>query len=100
MIMPLDIQLKILANLDLKFNKTSKYNPNTHILFMDLHNLMVPSNYDHENQMSNILIRIYFNVVNHLIIHTYIECCSKDVYNKHSMTLYCPINSKYFKEFT
>jgi len=63
MIMPLDIQLKILANLDLRFNKTSKYNPRTHILFMDLHNLMVPNNYDHEKQMSIILIHIYFSVV-------------------------------------
>ncbi len=61
--MPLDIQLKILANLDLRFIKTSKYNPTTHILFMDLHSLMVPNNYDHEKQMSIILIHIHYNVV-------------------------------------
>jgi hypothetical protein len=98
-IMALDMQLKILANLDLKFNKTSKYNPKTHILFMDLHNLMVPNNHDHEKQKSIILMHIYFSVVNHLIIHTYIESCSKDVYNKQSITLYCPINSKCLKKF-
>jgi hypothetical protein len=63
MIVIFGYSIEILANLDLKFNKTSKYNPKSHILFMDLHNLMVLNNYDHEKQMSIILINIYFSVV-------------------------------------
>jgi hypothetical protein len=42
--------------------------------------------------MTDILAHVYLGVVNHLIIHAYIESCERDRYSGHCMTLYHPIS--------
>ncbi len=48
--------------------------------------------------MSNILAHIHMGVVDHFIIHAYVESCRRDAYNKRSMTLYHPIDMGCFLE--
>jgi hypothetical protein len=40
---------------------------------MDLHKLLVPVGYDKKEKMSSIFTHIHLRVVNHVIIHTYVE---------------------------
>jgi hypothetical protein len=70
----------------------------THYSIMDLHNLLVPSNHDYEEQMSIILLHIYLGEINCLIINAYNECFYKYAYSKHSINLYHPIDPKCFKK--
>jgi hypothetical protein len=50
MVMPWEIQIKIFASLDFEFEKTWENNLKTYYSIMDLHNLLVPSNHDYEEQ--------------------------------------------------
>ncbi len=65
---------------------------------MDLSKLLVPIGYDDGEQMLNILAHIHLGVVDHVVIHVYVESCTQDGYNGHFMTLYHPINIGYFLE--
>jgi hypothetical protein len=51
-----------------------------------------------EKQMSNILAHVHLGVVDHLVIHAYLESCIRDRYDERSMTLYHPINVEWFPE--
>jgi hypothetical protein len=48
--------------------------------------------------MSSILAHIHLGVVDHLIIHAYVEFCTRDGFNERSMTLYHPIDIGCFQE--
>jgi hypothetical protein len=50
-----------------------------------------------EKQMMDILAHVHLGVVDHLVIHAYLESCTKDHYGR-SMTLYYPINLEWFPE--
>jgi len=97
--MPSRVQFHILAALGFGEDKAWEYNQNDRILIMDLHKLLVPVDYDDKEQMSSILTHIHMGLVDHLIIHAYVESCTQDAYNGRSMTLYHPIDIGCFSEF-
>jgi len=97
--MPSRVRFHILATLGFGEDKAWEYNQNDRILIMDLHKLLVPVDYDDKEQMSSILTHIHMGLVNHLIIHAYVESCTQDAYNGRSMTLYHPIDIRCFSEF-
>jgi hypothetical protein len=96
--MPLRVRIHILTTLGSGEANAWEYNPSDHILIMDLHKLLVPVGYDNEEQMSSILAHIHLKVVDHVIIHSYVDFCTRDGYNGHSMTLYHPIDIRCFLE--
>jgi hypothetical protein len=67
-------------------------------LIVDLHKLFAPVNDDDEKQMSDILAHVHLGVVDHVVIHAYLESCTRDRYDGRSMTLYHPINVEWFPE--
>jgi len=75
-----------------------EYNENDRILIVDLHKLLAPVIDDDEKQMSDILTHVHLGVVDHLVIHAYLESCTRDRYDRRSMTLYHPINVEWFPE--
>jgi hypothetical protein len=96
--MPSRVQSHILTTLGSREEKAWEYNENDRILIMDLHKLLAPVNYDDEEQMSNILAHVHLRVVDHVINHAYVESCTRDCYDGHSMILYHPINIECFPE--
>jgi len=48
--------------------------------------------------MSDILAHVHLGVVDHLIIHACLESCTRDHYDRRSMTLYHPINVEWFSK--
>ncbi len=96
--MPSDVQSHILRILSSREDKAWKYNKNDHILIVDLHKLFALVNDDDEEQMSDILAHVHLGVVDHVVIHTYVESCTRDRYDRHSMTLYHFINVGCFSE--
>jgi hypothetical protein len=67
-------------------------------LIVDLHKLFSPVTDEHEKQMMDILAHVQLGVVNHLVIHAYLEFTTRDRYTGRSMTLYYPIDVKLFPE--
>jgi hypothetical protein len=60
--------------------------------------LFAPVNDDDEKQMSDILAHVHLGVVDHVVVHAYLESCTRDRYDERSMTLYYPINVEWFLE--
>jgi len=75
-----------------------EYNENGRVLIVDLHKLFAPVTDEDEKQMSNIMAHVQLGVVDHFVIHAYLESCTRDRYDGHSMTLYHPINVEWFLE--
>jgi hypothetical protein len=48
--------------------------------------------------MSDILTHVHLGVVDHVVIHAYLESCIRDRYDGRYMTLYHPINVEWFLE--
>jgi hypothetical protein len=96
--MPSDVRTHILKSLGSEEYNAWEYNENDCILIVDLHKLLVPVNYDDEKQMSDIFAHVHLGVVDHVVIHGYLESCTRDCYSKRSMTLYHPINVEWFPE--
>ncbi len=48
--------------------------------------------------MFDILAHVHLKVIDHFVIHAYLESCTKDRYSECSMTLYHPINVEWFPE--
>jgi hypothetical protein len=48
--------------------------------------------------MSDILSHVHLEVVNHLVIHAYLEATERDWYTGRCMTLYHPIYMEWFLE--
>jgi hypothetical protein len=46
---------------------------------MEFHKLLIPDDNDDEKQMSNILMHIHLGVVDHFIIHVYMESSTRDI---------------------
>jgi hypothetical protein len=48
--------------------------------------------------MFDILAHVHRGVVDHVVVHAYLESCTRDRYDERSMTLYHPINIEWFPE--
>ncbi len=57
----------------LREDKRLEYNFNVHNLIAKLHKLLVSNDYDNKKQMLNIFAHICFRVIDHVIIHAYVE---------------------------
>jgi hypothetical protein len=86
--MPLHVRSHILKFLWAEEYDTWEYNENDCVLIVDLHKLLAPVTDEDEKQMSDILAHVHLGVVDHLVIHAYLESCTRDRYDGHSMTLY------------
>lgn len=58
--LPMDIQLQILMNFDIKFDKGWDYELKDNILIINLHNVMISNNNAYEDQILNIFMHIYW----------------------------------------
>jgi hypothetical protein len=76
-----------------------EYNENGRVLIVDLYKLLSPVTDEQEKQMTDILAHFELGVVDHLVIHAYIESTERDRYIGRSMTLYYPIDVEFFPEF-
>jgi hypothetical protein len=63
-----------------------------------MHKLLALVNDDDERRMFDILAYVHMGVVDHVVIHAYLESCTRDRYDGRSMTLYHPINVEWFPE--
>jgi hypothetical protein len=79
-------------------DKAWEYDENDHILIIDLHKVLALVNYDYGKQMFDILAHVHLRVVDHVVIHAYLESYTRDHYDGRSMTLYHPINVEWFSE--
>jgi len=98
MYMPSHVWSHILRIFGSKEDKAWEYNENDHILIINLHKLLAPVNYDDKKQMSSILAHVHLGVIDHVVIHAYLESCTRDRYYGRSMTFYHPINVEWFPE--
>jgi hypothetical protein len=96
--MPLHVRSHIVKFLWSREYDAWEYNENDRILIVDLHKLLTPVNDDDEKQMSDILAHVHLGVVNHFVIHAYLEFSTRDRYDGRYMTLYHPINVEWFPE--
>jgi len=97
--MPSHVRSHILRIFVSEEEKAWEYNENDRILIIDLHKLLAPVNYDGKKQMFDIFAHVHLGVVNHVVIHAYMESCTRDCYDGRSMTLYHhPINVEWFPE--
>jgi hypothetical protein len=92
------VRFHILTTLGSREDKAWEYNENDHILTVHLYKLLSPINYDDEEQMSDILAHVHLGVVDHVVIHAFVESYTRDRYDARSMTLYHPINIRCFLE--
>jgi hypothetical protein len=93
---PLRVQFHIPVTLESGEDKAWEYNPCDHILIVDLHKLFILVYYDDKEQMSNILAHIHLRVIDHFIIHAYVDSYTRIGYDGRSMTLYHHINIECF----
>jgi hypothetical protein len=77
------VRFHILMTLGLGEDKTWEYNPSDRILIVHLHKVLIHVGYDNKEQMSNIFMHIHFRVINHIIIHAYVESCTRNGYVQH-----------------
>jgi hypothetical protein len=96
--MPSHVRSHIFKSLGSGENNAWEYNEIDRILIVDLHKLLAPVNDDDEKQMSDILAHVHLRVVDHVVIHAYLESYTRDRYDGRSMTLYHPINAEWFPE--
>jgi len=96
--MPSHVRFNILKFLWVGEYDAWEYNENGRVLIVDLHKLLAPVIDGDENQMTDILAHVYLGVVDHLVIHAYLESCERDRYSGHCMTLYHPIYLEWFPE--
>ncbi len=96
--MPSHVRSHILKILGSGENNAWEYNENDRILIIDLHKSLAPVNDDDEKQMSDIFAHVHIRVVDHVVIHAYLESYTRDRYDGRSMTLYHPINVEWFPE--
>jgi hypothetical protein len=75
-----------------------EYNENGRVLIVDLHKLLAPVTDDDEKQMTDILAHVHMGVVDHFVIHAYLESIERDSYDGRSKTLHHPINVEWFPE--
>lgn len=93
------VRSHILTTLGSWEERAWEYNENDRILTVDLNKLLSPVNYDDKEQMSDIFAHVHLGVVDHVVIHAFVESRTRDCYNEHSMTLYHPIDIGCFSEF-
>ncbi len=96
--MPSPVRYNILKFLWAKEYDAWEYNENGRVLIVDLHKLLAPVTDEHKKQMMDILTHVHLGVVDHLVIHAYLESTTRDRYNGRSMTLYYPIDVELFPE--
>jgi hypothetical protein len=96
--MPLHVRSNILKFLWAGEYDAWEYKENGRVLIVDLHKLLAPVIDEDEKQMTDILAHVYFGVVDHLVIHAYLEAIERDRYSGRCMTLYHPIYVEWFVE--
>jgi len=74
--MPLYVRSHILVTLSLREDKAWEYNPSDRILIVNLHKVLIHVGYNNKEQMSSIFMHIHFKVIDHIIIHAYMESCT------------------------
>ncbi len=75
-----------------------EYNENGRVLIVNLHKLFTLVTDDDEKQMTDILTHVHMGVVDHLVIHAYLESTERNRYDGRSMTFYHLINIEWFPE--
>ncbi len=96
--MPSHVRSSILKFLWAREYDAWEYEENGRVLIVDLHNLLAPATDEWEKQMPDIMAHVYLGVVNHLVIHAYIEATERNRYSERCYTLYHPINVEWFPE--
>jgi hypothetical protein len=96
--MPSPVRCNILKFLWAGEYDACEYKENGHFFIVDLHKLLTSVTDEHEKQMTDILAHVQLGVVDHLVIHAYLESTTRDLYNERSMTLYYPIDVELFPE--
>ncbi len=74
-----------------------EYEENGRVLIVDLHKLLAPATDECEKQMPEILAHVYLRVVDHFVIHAYIETIERNRYSA-CYTSYHPICVEWFLE--
>ncbi len=90
--MPSRVQFHILTTLGSWEERAWEHNENDRILTLHLYKLFSPVNYNDKEQMSDILTHVHLRMVDHVVIHAFVESCTRHHYNKRFMTLYHPID--------
>jgi hypothetical protein len=96
--MPLEVRTNILKFLWAGEYDAWEYKEDGHVLIVDLHKLLALVTDEWEKQMPDILAHVHLGVVDHLVIHAYLEATERYRYTGRYMTLYHPINVEWFPE--
>ncbi len=96
--MPSHVQSNILKFLWAGEYDAWEYKENGRVLIVDLHKLLAPVINEWEKQMPDIMAHVYLGVVNHFVIHAYLEATERNRYSRCCYTLYQPIYVKWFPE--
>jgi len=96
--MPSEVRTNILKFLWVGEYDAWEYKEDGHVLIVDLHKLLAPVTDEWEKQMPDILTHVHLGVVDHLVIHAYLETTERDRYTERCMTLYHPIYMEWFPE--
>jgi hypothetical protein len=94
--MPLHVRSNILKFLWAGEYDAWEYKENGHVLIVDLHKLLTPVTNEWEKQMPDILAHVYLGVVDHLVIHAYLEATERNQNSGRCYTLYHPIYVEWF----
>jgi len=96
--MPSEVRTNIFKFLWVGEYDAWEYKEDGRVLIVDLHKLLAPVTDECEKQMSDILAHVHLGVVDHLVIHAYLEARERDRYIERCMTLYYPIYVEWFPE--
>jgi len=96
--MPSHVRSNILKFLWAEEYDAWEYEENGRVLIVYLHKLLAPATDEWEKQMLDILAHVYLGVVDHLVIHAYIEAIERNRYTGRCYTLYHPICVEWFPE--
>jgi len=94
--MPSEVWTNILKFLWVGEYDAWEYKEDGRVLIVNLHKLIALVTDEWERQMPNILIHVHLGVVDHLVIHAYLEATERDRYTGRCMTLYHPIYMEWF----
>jgi len=96
--MPSEVRTNILKFLWTGEYDAWEYKEDDRVLIVDLHKLLAPITDEWEKQIPDILAHVHLGVVDHLVIHAYIEVTERDRYTGRSMSLYHPLDVEWVPE--
>jgi len=94
--MPSEVRTNILKFLWAGEYDAWEYKDDGHVLIVDLHKLFAPITDEWEKQMPNILAHVHLGVVDHLVIHAYLEATERN--RGRCYTVFHPIDVEWFPE--